>query len=71
MSDGVTYWQIRHKQDPKRNVWVSGLTGLCDTPETAMKMAQGCKECLEGDWDIIHHKTEESWQNERRQSVLH
>lgn len=42
MSDGVTYWQIRHKQDPKRNVWVSGCKGLCDTPEIAMKIAQDC-----------------------------
>lgn len=66
MSDGITYWQIRHKQDPKRNVWVSGLKGLCDTPEAAMKMAQSCKECLEGDWDIINCQTEENWQNARR-----
>ena len=70
MCDGVTYWQIQDKQDPKRNVWVSGEKGLCDTPERAMKLAQGCDECLEGEWDIIGHKTEESWQNARRQYPL-
>lgn len=56
MRNDATYWQIRHKADHSRNVWVSGVTGLCDLPEGAMKLAVGCKEiALEdaGNWDII------------------
>lgn len=56
MTETATFWQIRHKTDHSRNVWVSGVIGLCDLPEGAMNLAVGCEEIVEedrGNWDII------------------
>lgn len=70
--DGVTFWLIQDKKDTQRNVWVSGVRGLCDTPEMAIKLARSCQECLEGEWNIIKFNTLEEWRNERtRQRLLH
>ena len=59
------YWQIQHKENPTRNVWVSGVSGLCPTPEKAIGLAIYCKEIAEEDrnnWTIIQLATLEEWQ---------
>lgn len=70
--DGATYWHLQDKNNPKRNVWVSGIRGLCDTPDRALAVAQDCKECLDGEWNIIQFNTLEELNYERtRQCLLH